>query len=97
MRDRAPVRTDAWTLRPPRCDMGEDKDEAGSTLNEGEAVVVRAHLERLLDAGVRGNGSNSSPPPPSRPLQTHLLRRVRGRQAPAPERKTSLISGGLSQ
>mgnify|MGYP006876838289 CR=1 FL=1 len=54
-------------------------------------------LQLLAPASLAGNGSNSSPPPPSRPLQTHLLRRVRGRQAPAPERKTSLISGGLSQ
>ena len=35
------------------CEMGEAKDEAGSTLNEGEALVVRSHLARLLKAGVK--------------------------------------------
>jgi hypothetical protein len=34
------------------CEMGENKDEAGSTFNEGEALVVQAHVERLLAAGL---------------------------------------------
>ena len=34
------------------CEMGEQKDEAGSTFNEGEAMVVQAHVERLLAAGL---------------------------------------------
>lgn len=33
--------------------MGEQKDEAGSTWNEGEALVVREHLRRLLEAGLQ--------------------------------------------
>jgi superfamily I DNA and/or RNA helicase len=35
------------------CDLGEEKDEGGSTRNEGEVVVVRSHLERLKEAGVK--------------------------------------------
>lgn len=34
------------------CEMGENKDEAGSTYNEGEALVVQVHVERLLAAGL---------------------------------------------
>ena len=35
------------------CDMGEEKDEAGSSLNHGEARVVEEYMRRLLDAGIR--------------------------------------------
>jgi len=35
------------------CDMGEEKDEAGSTKNEGEAMVVKCHLESLFAAGLK--------------------------------------------
>lgn len=34
------------------CDMEEKKDEADSTMNEGEARVAIAHAKRLLEAGV---------------------------------------------
>jgi superfamily I DNA and/or RNA helicase len=35
-----------------RCDMEEKKDEADSTMNEGEARVAVAHAKRLIEAGV---------------------------------------------
>jgi len=34
------------------CDMGEEQDEAGSSFNQGEALVVREYLQRLLQAGI---------------------------------------------
>jgi superfamily I DNA and/or RNA helicase len=34
------------------CDMGEEQDEAGSSFNQGEALVVREYLHRLLQAGI---------------------------------------------
>ncbi|EKX34953.1 hypothetical protein GUITHDRAFT_80206, partial [Guillardia theta CCMP2712] len=35
------------------CGMEEEQDEKGSSRNEGEALVVQEHLERLLAAGVQ--------------------------------------------
>ena len=34
------------------CEMGEEHDESGSSFNEGEALVVREYLQRLLDLGI---------------------------------------------
>jgi len=39
-----------------RCDIEEKKDEADSTMNEGEACIAIAHAKRLIEAGLSLGG-----------------------------------------